>query len=63
LGGVARALLLPFSVSASLLFYLASRPIDRLDRQDAIGWAAMCRTSHAPVIASPDPPIEVCEVG
>jgi SAM-dependent methyltransferase len=62
-GRIGRALLLPLSVSASLLFYLASRPIDRLDRQDAIGWAAMCRTSQRPVIASPDPPIEVCDAG
>jgi SAM-dependent methyltransferase len=46
LGRVGRVLLLPFAVSASLLCYAASRVIDRFDRQDAIGWAAMCRTKY-----------------
>jgi SAM-dependent methyltransferase len=46
LGRLGRALLLPFAVSASLLFYAASLVIDRVDRQDAIGWAAICRTKE-----------------
>jgi SAM-dependent methyltransferase len=46
LGRVGRAVLLPIAASASLFFYAASRVIDRLDRQDAIGWAAMCRTTR-----------------
>lgn len=37
--------LLPFSAGASVLFYALSRLLDRFDRQDAIGWAAMCVTN------------------
>jgi SAM-dependent methyltransferase len=37
-------LLLPFSVCSSVLFYGLSRLVDGFERQDAIGWAAMCRT-------------------
>lgn len=48
LGRVARAMLQPFAASASLVCYAASRVIDRFDRQDAIGWAAMCRTTPPP---------------
>jgi peptidoglycan/LPS O-acetylase OafA/YrhL/SAM-dependent methyltransferase len=37
-------LLLPFSIPSSLIFYGLSRLLDDADRQDAIGWAAVCRT-------------------
>jgi len=37
--------LLPFSAGASVFFYALSRLLDRFDRQDAIGWAAMCVTN------------------
>lgn len=38
--------LLPFSATSSLVFYGLSRLVDPLERQDAIGWAAMCRTKR-----------------
>jgi len=41
---IRRAVLLPFSVCSSVVGYGLSRLIDGFDRQDAIGWAAMCRT-------------------
>jgi len=36
--------LLPFSAGGSLVFYGLSRLIDHVEPQDAMGWAAMCRT-------------------
>ena len=39
--------LLPFSAGGSLVFYGLSRLIDNVEPQDAIGWAAMCRTRGA----------------
>jgi len=36
--------LLQFSAGGSLVFYGLSRLIDHVEPQDAIGWAAMCRT-------------------
>ncbi|HEY7291813.1 MAG TPA: methyltransferase domain-containing protein [Vicinamibacterales bacterium] len=47
LATVGRAALMPFAVGASLLFYAVSRVLDRLEPQDAIGWAAMCHTRPA----------------
>jgi SAM-dependent methyltransferase len=41
---VRHAALLPFSVAGSLVFYALSRLMDGLEPQDAIGWAALCRT-------------------
>jgi SAM-dependent methyltransferase len=41
---VRHAALLPIAVSSSLVFYGLSRLIDRAEPQDAIGWAALCRT-------------------
>ena len=41
---IRRAVLLPVSTCSSVIGYWMSRLIDRFDRQDAIGWAAMCRT-------------------
>ena len=41
---VRHAALLPFAVSSSLVFYGLSRLIDGAEPQDAIGWAALCRT-------------------
>jgi SAM-dependent methyltransferase len=35
----------PFAVAGSVAFYGLSRLVDRAERQDAIGWAALCRTS------------------
>jgi hypothetical protein len=42
LKNVLKLALVPFSVGASVFFYGLSRLLDRFDRQDAIGWAAMC---------------------
>jgi SAM-dependent methyltransferase len=44
LGRVRHLLLLPVSVISSVIFYGLSRLLDGAERQDAIGWAAMCRT-------------------
>jgi SAM-dependent methyltransferase len=44
LRGVRHLALLPFSAGASVLLYGLSRVIDGVEQQDAIGWAAMCRT-------------------
>ncbi len=41
---VRHVLLLPFSASASLLFYVLGRCLDGVEGRDAIGWAALCRT-------------------
>jgi SAM-dependent methyltransferase len=59
LGRVGRTSLLPFAVSASLFFYAMSRVVDRFDQQDAIGWAAMCRTRAETFSA--DSPMEAVE--
>jgi SAM-dependent methyltransferase len=39
-----RLALRPFAVAGSLAFYGLSRLVDRAEPQDAIGWAALCRT-------------------
>ncbi|HEY7057252.1 MAG TPA: methyltransferase domain-containing protein [Vicinamibacterales bacterium] len=39
--------LLPFSAGASVVLYGLSRLVDGIEQQDAIGWAAMCRTKSA----------------
>jgi SAM-dependent methyltransferase len=43
---VSRLGLLPFAVGGSLLGYGLSRVVDGLEVQDAIGWAALCRTKQ-----------------
>ncbi|HEY7287402.1 MAG TPA: methyltransferase domain-containing protein, partial [Vicinamibacterales bacterium] len=43
---IRHAVLLPFSVCSSVFFYGLSRLVDGFERQDAIGWAAMCRTKN-----------------
>lgn len=44
LARIRHLLLLPVSVPSSVILYGLSRLLDGTERQDAIGWAAMCRT-------------------